>query len=539
MQNLTNCRKRPLAQQSAGQNGESLTLSSDFSMVEDKERNRFTSGVHVVRSGGMFAVVSDTRQAESEAIAPGRLIVSGDKKSRVKKTNYREENIMKKEHHDLARHILLAIMFGLLILATIGSSARAQGTDTLWIEKWEDPSWITNWHVDNGVWEVGVPTSGPGSSHEGTKCAATVLAGNYPMTADTRLIRHRKFVVPPASEHPRLRYWHWFSLSNADYGEVQLRVGTGSWRTISETYSSTSAAWSYASIDLSEWSDSTVEIAFYLHAQEDGNWTTDDVSSGWYVDEVAVITGSYVFDGQEDFASGIGDWSVDGGVWEVGMPQAGIGPGSAHSDSICAGTVLGGNYPMWQDTRLKSAPFVVPPASQHPRLRYWHWYSLSNADYAYLQLRVNGGPWQTVQGSFWGYSGAWSYASADLSEWADSAVEIAFYLHAQEDGNWTTDDVSSGWYVDDVSLVTGNPVFNNPEDFEAGIGDWSVDGGVWEVGTPAVSVGPGQRIRVAPVLARCWMAITRCGRTHDSKVQPLWFHRHLNIRVCAIGIGLA
>ena len=298
-------------------------------------------------------------------------------------------------------------------------------------------------------------------------------------------------MVPPASEHPRLRYWHWFSLSNADYGEVQLRVGTGSWRTISETYSSTSAAWSYASVDLSEWSDSTVEIAFYLHAQEDGNWTTDDVSSGWYVDEVAVITGSYVFDGQEDFASGIGDWSVDGGVWEVGMPQAGIGPGSAHSDSICAGTVLGGNYPMWQDTRLKSAPFVVPPASQHPRLRYWHWYSLSNADYAYLQLRVNGGPWQTVQGSFWGYSGAWSYASADLSEWADSAVEIAFYLHAQEDGNWTTDDVSSGWYVDDVSLVTGNPVFNNPEDFEAGIGDWSVDGGVWEVGTPAVSVGPG------------------------------------------------
>ena len=30
---------------------------------------------------------------------------------------------------------------------------------------------------DNGVWEVGIPTSGPGKAHQGLSAAATILAG--------------------------------------------------------------------------------------------------------------------------------------------------------------------------------------------------------------------------------------------------------------------------------------------------------------------------------------------------------------------------
>ena len=50
-----------------------------------------------------------------------------------------------------------------------------------------DPK-TTDWAVDGGTWEIGKPTSGPKATHSGTNCAATVLAGNYPNYADTRLI---------------------------------------------------------------------------------------------------------------------------------------------------------------------------------------------------------------------------------------------------------------------------------------------------------------------------------------------------------------
>jgi hypothetical protein len=46
-------------------------------------------------------------------------------------------------------------------------------------------------------------------------------------------------------------------------------------------------------------------------------------------------------------------------------------------------------------------------------------------------------------------------------------------------------NVSTGWYIDDISIVTGPSVFNNPETWENGIGDWYADKGTWEVGTPA------------------------------------------------------
>lgn len=36
------------------------------------------------------------------------------------------------------------------------------------------------WTAEQGVWEVGVPTSGPGAAHSGSNCVATVLGGELP-----------------------------------------------------------------------------------------------------------------------------------------------------------------------------------------------------------------------------------------------------------------------------------------------------------------------------------------------------------------------
>ena len=47
---------------------------------------------------------------------------------------------------------------------------------------WDD------WSADRGVWQVGIPTAGPGGCYEGSQCAGTVLDGNYPNATDSRFI---------------------------------------------------------------------------------------------------------------------------------------------------------------------------------------------------------------------------------------------------------------------------------------------------------------------------------------------------------------
>ncbi|MCK6620794.1 MAG: T9SS type A sorting domain-containing protein [Calditrichaceae bacterium] len=373
---------------------------------------------------------------------------------------------------------LLILACALMLLAGAGRAQPAESV--LWSEDWEG-NWIVDWHVEAGSWQVGTPSSGPNSAYNGQNCAATVLAGNYPPNANTRLIRHTSFIVPNANQNPRLRFWHWYSISSGDQATVQIKVGAGNWQTISETYTNTSSAvWTSPVIDLSAFSDSTVQIAFYFTS--DGNVTT--VSSGWYIDDVVVITGPVVFNNPETWETGLGDWYASRGTWEVGMPTS--GPGSAYMGQNCAATKLSDNYHANVDSRLISPPFTVPGANQNPRLRFWHWYNISSGDQATVQIKVGAGNWQTISETYTNTgSAAWTYPFIDLSAFSDSTVQIAFYFTS--DGNVTT--VNSGWYIDDVVVITGPVIFNNPETWETGLGDWYGSRGTWEVGMP--TSGPG------------------------------------------------
>ena len=370
-----------------------------------------------------------------------------------------------------------------LIVTSMTIIAQTQ-RETVFTEDWEG-DWLTNWHVDAGTWEVGTPTSGPDSAYYSSKCAATVLAGNYSEPVDSRLIRHTSFIVPSTSENPRLRFWHWYSFSSGDYGVVQISIdGGSSWEIISESYTSTgSGIWTYPFIDLSAYTGSTVQIAFYFHSHQVGYY--GNVSTGWYIDDVELITGEIVFNNPEGFELGIGNWAAERGTWEVGEPTS--GPGDAYSGQNCAATRLDGNYAEPVDSRLISPPFIVPSAPQNPRLRFWHWYSFSSGDYGKVQISVNGGDWQDI---FIDYtstgSGVWTYPFIDLSTFADSTVQFAFYFHSHQVGYYG--NVSTGWYIDDVEVITGQIAFNNPEGFELGIGDWAAERGTWEVGEP--TMGP-------------------------------------------------
>src|SRR5262249_44780627 len=123
---------------------------------------------------------------------------------------------------------------------------------------------VGDWCADYGIWEVGVPTSGPGGAHSGSNVLATILVGNYYDNRSSR-ISTPPFVVPSADQQPRLRFWHWWSFSCDDYGQVQIRVDGGPWQALSADgiYTADSSGnWTRACLDLSPYSGQTVQLGF-------------------------------------------------------------------------------------------------------------------------------------------------------------------------------------------------------------------------------------------------------------------------------------
>ena len=334
----------------------------------------------------------------------------------------------------MAKKIVLVCV---TILLSIFSLTNSSSAAILWSEDWEgNPS--DDWYAENGTWEVGVPTSGPGSAYNSENCAATILDGNYPAGTSTRLIRIDPFTVPAAGQSPRLRFWHWYSFSTYSSGQVQIKVDGGSWETISPNYTGTGGGiWTRPYIDLSPYASQSVQIAFLFSSGQYGG-------TGWYIDDVAVITGVVVFNNPEDWESGLGYWYAENGTWEVGVPAS--GPGSAYSPENCAATVLGGNYLAGTSSRLISPPFVVADAGEGPNLRFQHWYSFSTYSSGRVQIKVDGGSWETISPTYTGTSGGiWTNPYIDLSPYASQSVQIAFLFTSGQYGG-------TGWYIDDVEI---------------------------------------------------------------------------------------
>jgi hypothetical protein len=354
-------------------------------------------------------------------------------------------------------NIFFCLCAALLLAADM---SRAQ-TNFFWSDNFETNAG-RRW-INNGIWSIGSPTIGPAinsagyRTHSGANCATTGLKSNYPYNADARLVcinynGASSFVVPSADESPRLRFWHWFNFVNA-LGYVEISTNAGSnWQQISLNYlnMSSSGVWSRPSIDLSSFAGQSVQIAF--HFTSGGCCGT---APGWYIDDVEVVTNTPVFNNPEGFESGLGDWSVDFGTWEIGKPTS--GPSHAHGGTNCAATVLAGNYGYNVESRLISPLFVVP-SSHSPALRFWHWYNLVNA-IGYVEIRIGTGSWSQISPNYLNANtgGVWTKVSLDLSSYAGQTVQAAFHFVS----GGTCCGAGPGWYVDDISLVAA-PVLTVP-----------------------------------------------------------------------------
>lgn len=354
-----------------------------------------------------------------------------------------------------------ALTSAVILCALILTAAEA----TAFTENWEQGQ--RNWSAENGVWEVGSPTAGPGDCHQGGSCAGTVLHGNYPFT-------HSRLISPPirlddvSGGNPFLfmDFWHWFAWGNATGGNpgqgwVQISVfdagsqSFGTWTDVTDRFSSASGAWTPAQANLTPYAGELVRIAFF-HAGANAFSSR----SGWYLDKIQ-IPGSAIgfsFDDFEDWEGSLGGWSADNGVWEFGTPAA--GPGGCHQGDRCAGTVLDGNYP-FSHSRLISPPVRlsdVTPANPFLHLRFWHWFAWGNATggnpgQGWIQISVfdsgssEFSAWQDVSPRMSSSSGAWTRTAVDLTAYAGELVRIGFF-HAGANAFSS----GAGWYVDEIEI---------------------------------------------------------------------------------------
>jgi hypothetical protein len=210
--------------------------------------------------------------------------------------------------------------------------------------------------------------------------------------------------------------------------------------------------WSQAKVDISTYADSKIQIGFQFTNGGSG------VGAGWYIDDVEIrfTTPIVVAQGTpfiEDFETGLGDWGVWNGSWEIGMPTS--GPAECFGGSNqCAGTVLDGTSP--NNSYMLFSPAIVLPAigaTDEIHLFFQEWFSFASGDEGrvYVRTQTSPGVW-----SGWGSpintrvlnsGGIWSPTDLpQLTSYAGSIIQIGFQFTNGGSG------VGAGWFIDDVSV---------------------------------------------------------------------------------------
>ncbi len=366
----------------------------------------------------------------------------------------------------------IGVILCALVLTPLPASAQ-----TLLQEGFES-GW-GSWFADNGVWEVGTPTAGPAACQAGTKCAGTVLGGDYPAYTSSRLISPQ-ISLPSVSGDERilLGFWHWFSLGGYVDETVQVSaydLDTGQWsawaRLGSNLSASTSSDWSYRIDDLTPYAGKTVKLAFF-HAP---HYFFASSGDGWFIDEVIIVKKTPALPNPETFEGGRGDWSADRGIWDIATPPDGTT--TCRGGTRCAGTMLSGN----STSRLMTPPIRLldePDIS----LSFWHWFSTSGAQVqisTFDAATLTWSAWQNLGSRISGTSTVWSFRRDDLSPYAGKVVRIAFYHDSSS---------RPGWYIDDIEIdtvtgpnqppearISGAPLQVSPGDLVALSGSGSSD----------------------------------------------------------------
>jgi hypothetical protein len=168
-----------------------------------------------------------------------------------------------------------------------------------------------------GGWAWGIPSSGPGSAHSGTKCWATVLAGNYKNSANWTLTSP---VFTASGNNPQLKFWHWYYMdSSYDGGNVKISTNNGStWTVVTPVggYNGTAPS-SNAGIpnqpcymgQSNGWLEATFNLPVTAGQQFLLRWhfgsDASVVYAGWYIDDITGIGFTNILSGISEVSQSI------------------------------------------------------------------------------------------------------------------------------------------------------------------------------------------------------------------------------------------
>jgi len=347
-------------------------------------------------------------------------------------------------------------------------------------EGFEEPD-RGDWSVEGGQWAFGRGNVNELAPLVGTKLAGTVLGDRYGSNVDARLISP-EIIVPAAEDKPRFKYSYFYDFGDGDYGQLEIRVNGSLWQPVNAgRLDQSSMGWSQRVVDLRPYAGKVVELAFRIVTDTSAIQASTS-GMGYYVDEVSLETGAWVFKNNEGFeGEDHSDWSVEGGQWAFG--RGNVNELAPLVGDKLAGTVLSARYGSNVDARLISPEITVPAAAEKPRFKYSYYYDFGDGDYGQLEIRESGGAWQALNaGKLDQSSMGWSQRVVDLRDYAGKVVQLAFRIVTNTNTNQAFTS-GYGYYIDEFSLETGAWVFNNNEGFEGtDHSDWSVEGGQWAFG---------------------------------------------------------
>ena len=341
-----------------------------------------------------------------------------------------------------------------------GNDAGPACSTCVWSQTFEsgDGGFTVSGHLP--TWASGVPTSGPGSAHSGSKVWATNLAGNYRMNEDSYLTSPIIDLSGHGLRSVTVSWWDYL----AGYGaSIEVSKDGGcTWNTISPGYG-LRYSWTRESIVLdSSYAVSSFRFRFHFSPGSDPN-----TNAGWYIDDVCVALGglgAYQTGFEDDTGTqdaGVGSsYATSGNTsWAWGTPTSGPYPGGAHGGAKVWATNLTGNYGNNENGYLISPPIDLSSLASEAsiELGWWHWLqSETSYDFASVEVSKTGGePWVVVwgptSGQIYDLSGpampGWKRESVPLgTEYAVSSFKVRFHFTSD------ADNTLLGWYVDDVSI---------------------------------------------------------------------------------------
>ncbi|SHF76463.1 S8 family serine peptidase [Ornithinibacillus halophilus] len=151
-------------------------------------------------------------------------------------------------------------------------------------EDFEDGAlgWTVTGDLEDDVWVLGEPTSGPNEAVSGENVFATNLGGDYPSSMREYLIMP-SVLLPEGESYLEFQSWHNFEESSSgtawDYGQVVVSTDMVEWEVLQQ-FQGEAESWETATVDLSEYAGQQVSIAFYAYSDGIVN------RLGWYIDDV-------------------------------------------------------------------------------------------------------------------------------------------------------------------------------------------------------------------------------------------------------------